>query len=152
MIKIPLKSGKNSLDLSKTSKFDVYCVNSTHLLHNKQRKNLKKKSHSEEHQVTWFPYLFAAAGPAQRSPEGNLCEKLFLAFSANFHPNFEKGTVSNWYSTNGWRNCFLCWIAPCLTARLWHYWESQLVKTIDNLCPTIVITVIDDGNRHTRAL
>ena len=38
MTKIQLKSGQNSLNLSKMSKFDVNCVNSARLLHKKQRK------------------------------------------------------------------------------------------------------------------
>ena len=38
MTKIQLKSGQNSLDLSKMSKFDVNCINLARLLHKKPRK------------------------------------------------------------------------------------------------------------------
>ena len=43
MIKTQLKSDQNSLNLSKMSKFDVNCVNSSRLLHKKQGKKSSVK-------------------------------------------------------------------------------------------------------------
>ena len=82
MTKIQLKSGQNNLDLSKMSKLDVNCVNSTRLFHKKQRKKTLGKNHTAriEHQVTWFPYLHAVAGPAQRSPGGAFAKSRFSRF------------------------------------------------------------------------